>query len=1196
MKVWRSKLLKSAISYGLLALCAGTAGNWLSAPGSLWAQGSAPGGKPAPVSTSASPAPAVSAPAVSAPAETAPGAATGAPTESTTSAPAKPATPGVATEPESPLNAGEAPTKELTQAEWREEFKLLNELIQRYDEGVKYFKSDVDEIIARKKRDEQERIQQTYDTRYQKLAEEVRVRREQAIAAFERFIQKYPDSEHTPLAMFRLADLYFDEAAYAYQDASNRYTELLSKLGQDQEPPPEPRQDFGKSLALYERIVREFPNFKHIDGVYYMRGYLLSTETAIQYDILAAKLAWEELIRKRPDSQYSSQAYLRIGEYFFEMEGNDQSVIDENVNRAIEYYDKVISYHDKWEDRALYKKAWALYRLAKVPKQYERAIEYFVALLDLSLRQFEETGRESDLRAEATEYLAISLSDYGTVNDAVAYFEKIGDRSYKKDVLKRLAEIYRDAARYEEAIQAFTRMQELFPFHEDNPFFQYEIVKLYNTQQNSAAAIEENEKLIRMYHPAGKWAEALNQQKSVLNKAQELVQERLKNLAYYYHDQANNAARAEDRQKYFNLAADKYREYLKTFPYAREAYEMQYYFGDCLFFSGQFEDAAIEYDKAMTYTEAKFHAEAARGMVESYENIIRIKEGAEGVEKPFVVAAEAPKEASALTPEQEEMLKTCPEVAKNPNCMADKLDLVPLSALKKKYIDAIDILAKVAPGLDLTPTYKFKAAMIYFYHGQFDLAEKRYREIIDSESYGKADVAVKYGKADVAVKSAQFVVDGLVMQKKWARVLEAVDGFKGTVLGPEPRAWNQALSKLLEIQERSRPLEAACLCNIEEQITRWKGLGTDVGWINAARLEEKLGRVDDALGSYQSLISKYPRTEFLEEALYRMAFNYEKFLDLQRAIESYERLVQSFPRSDKAPTCTYNMAFLYQGMKEFRKSARAYENYALVYPNQDDAELAYFTAITVITRTEDWNEVIRLSREYIRRYQGPRMNADRYVTAHVNIVQAYDKLNRPKDALEWEKKVLQLAPSLQSAITPYGNNLHAKIMFREMPRMVEAMNAIKFSSNVKQLQAQLERKMQLITQIEARKDEIVKLTDPEFASAAFMMTGKAFQDFAESLRGAAPEGLDEESQEIFDSMIEEYVGPIEEKAKAYYLANLDLEAKGLFNEWIEKTYTQLNIMLPSDYPARKKERSRYSLSEQTFIEGPMPMTSGTSGS
>lgn len=1192
MKVWRSKLLNSALSYGLLALSAGAAGSVLSWSSPVWAQGAAPEVSTAPASTPEGTAPAAMPPAggTAASSEATPASATPASATPTSATPAS-ATPtsAVATEPVASPGSGEAPTKELTQAEWREEFKLLNELIQRYDEGVKYFKSDVDEIISRKKRDEQERIQQTYDTRYQKLADEVRVRREQAIAAFERFIQKYPDSEHTPLAMFRLADLYFDEAAYAYQDANNRFNELLSKLAQDQEAPPEPKQDFGKSLALYERIVREFPNFKHIDGVYYMRGYLLGTETAIQYDILASKLAWEELIRKRPDSQYSSQAYLRIGEFFFDFEQADapQSVIDENVNRAIEYYDKVISYHDKWEDRALYKKAWALYRLARSPKQYERAIEYFVALLDLSLRQVEETGRESDLKAEATEYLAISFSDFGNVNDAVAYFEKIGGRSYGKDVLKRLAEIYRDAGRYDEAIQAFGRMQELFPNHPDNPFFQYEIVKLYHTMSNTQAAIEENEKLIRVYHPNGPWAGANTMDKPTLLKAQELVQERLKNLAYYYHDQANNAGRAEDRQKYFNLAADKYREYLKTFPYAREAYEMQYYFGDCLFFSGQFESAAVEYDKAMTYTEAKYHAEAARGMVESYENIIRIKEGVDGVEKPFTVAAEAPSGEPTLTPEQEEMQKTCPEVAQNPNCVADKLEPIVLSSLKKKYIDAIDILARVAPNVDVTPTYKFKAAMIYFYHGQFDIAEKRYREIIDNETYAKADVAVK---------SAQFVVDGLVMQKKWARVLEAVDGFKGPVLGPDTRAWNQALSKLLEIQERSRPLEAACLCNIEEQITRWKGLGTDVGWINAARLEEKLGRVDDALGSYQSLISKYPRTEFLEEALYRMAFNYEKFLDLQKAIESYERLVQSFPRSDKAPTCTYNMAFLYQGMKEFRKSARAYENYALAYPNQDDAELAYFTAITVITRTEDWNEVIRLSREYIRRYQGPRMNADRFLTAHVNVVQAYDKLNRPKDALEWEKKVLQIAPGLQSAMTPYGNNLHAKVMFREMPRMVEAMNAIKFSTNVKQLQAQLERKMQLITQIEARKDEIVKLTDPEYASASFMMTGKAFQDFGESLRNAAPEGLDDESREIFDQMIQEYVEPIEEKAKSYFLANLDLEAKGLFNEWIEKTYTQLNIMLPSEYPARKKERSRYSLSEETFIEGPLPMTTGTSGS
>lgn len=1107
---------------------------------------------PATPASTASSAPAPDA-AAAAPASTAPAPSEGA---SGATAPASPDTPADASQ--------DSSLKTLSRAEWQEEYRQLNELVQRYDEGVQYFKKDVDEIVERKRSDELERIQQTYDSRYLKLVDELRVRREQAVAAFERFIQKYPDSEHTPMAMFRLAELYFDESSYAYMEAQDNYSKLLKELKDDAEAPAEPKQDFAKSLALYDRIIKEFPNFKYIDGVYYMRGYLFGTETAQQFDAEQSKQAWEELIKRRPDSVYASQAYLRIGEYFFEKD------TPTDIGKAIEYYLKVMSYQDKWKDRALYKIAWSHYRLS----DYRRAISYFVELLDFSQSQFEETGQESDLRSEALEYLAISFEDAGNVENALKIFEEIGERSYKKEVLKRLAQMYVIHAKFEEGIDTYTRLQELFPSNSENPVFQEEIIKIYERSGDLASAINASETLKQRYSPDSDWWQKNNQQKAAQSKAQELVQSRLKNLAFYYNDLADKATKDTDRLRYYTMAAEKYSEFLVRFPYAKEAYEMQYFYGDCLFWSGQFEMAARQYDKAMTYTEAKYHTDAARGMVESFENLIKQKEGADGVDKPFTVAAEEAPEATELTPEQKAEYEACPEVVKNPGCVKAQTRPVSLSSLKKRYIDAIDILAKVAPGETVTPTYRFKAAMIYFYHEQYEVSEKRLRELID-----------QYADKDVAVKGAQFIVDGLVNQKKWGDVIAAVDGFKGKTLGPDSRGWNQVLSKLLDIQTKARPLEAACDCNIEAKIQKFLALNTDFGYINAARLQEKLGRVDDALKSYQILISQFPKSEYLEDALFRTASNYEKFLDLQKAIDSYERIVVAFPRSEKASICAYNVAFLYQGLKELRKSARAYESYASNYSDQEDAEFAYFTAGGIYIRMEDWNEVIRVSKEYIRRYSTTRVHADRMISAHVRIIEAFDKLSKPKDSMEWEKKVPVVVSALRESptYTPYGTGLYAKIVFRDMPRMLDALNSIKFGSKPEQISKQLDRKIELVKQLDAKMQEVVRLGNVDYATAAFFTAGLGYQTFADDLRNAVPEGLDDEGMELFQQMIDEYAGPLEDKALELYRRNLDIEEKqGIWNEWIEKTYAQLYILMPSDYPARKKEKIDFSLGEQSF--------------
>lgn len=1105
----------------------------------------------------------------------------GATSTSTPAAPAAESAP-VAPTGETPADAPAAPApateqlKELSRAEWQEEYQLLNQLVQRYDEGVQIFRKDVQSTIDRKKAEEIQRINRTYDERYDKLVEEVRLRREQAIAAFERFIQKYVQSEHTPLAMFRLAELYYEEGEYAYIAAQEEYSRKVREANErhSDEDIPQPKNDFRKSLALYDKIIKDFPDFKHIDGVYYMRGYLLGKEESDQYDPEGSRQAWEDLIRKRPDSIYASQAYLRIGEYYFEKEPSKP----EDLVIAIDYYKRVMSYQDNWKDRALYKIAWTYYRLS----DWKLAISNFIELMDYSQALYEETGQESDLRAEALEYLAISFSDYGTVEDALKYFEQIEDRPYKKEVLKKLAETYVAVAKFDEAIDTYSRLQELFPYNPENPLFQGEIIKIHNRPPVEPAALEASlaasEELIKRYAPDSEWAQKLNQNKGALLKAQELVQERLKNLAYHYHGEANSATRDADRLRNFNIAADKYREFLTRFPYAKEAFEMQFYFGDCLFYSGHFEEAALQYDKAMTYANPQHHADAARGMVESYEMLIQQKEGADGMERSFTtpVVEEAPQ---AATPEGEGAPAVSPADARyNEECLAT-VRPVPLSSLKKKYIDAIDIMARVAPNLDVTPSYLFKAASVYHYHKQFPESEKRYRGVIDS-----------YPKMEISLRAAQLVVDGLVEKKSWDPVIGAVETLKGP-FGPDTRAWNQTYSKLLDIQEKARPKAAFCIKdNPEEQIKRFCGLGTDFGYINCARLQEKLGRVDDALKTYQTLIQTFGnKSQFLEESLFRVATNYEKFLDLPKAIESYDRLVATFPRSEKSPICLYNMAFLYLGLKEFRKSARAYENYAINYSNQDDAEFAHFTAAKILLRIEDWNEVIRVFRDYIRRYQPPKTHADRMVEAHVRILEALEKLGKTKEALEWEKRIPAVVASLREMPTfsPYGINLYAGVMFREVPRMVDIFNAIEFKGNQIQQQKALERKSQLVSQIDTKVKEVVRLGDPEFATASFYYLGFSYHKFGDALSDSVPDDLDEESREIYEEMIGEYVEKLEDQALNWYKKNLELEeTQNLWNDWIEKTYIQLNQLNPSEYPARKKERFDTILGEQP-IQAPL---------
>ena len=46
--------------------------------------------------------------------------------------------------------------------------------------------------------------------------------------------------------------------------------------GDAEEFPEELKKDYRKSVRLYRRILRDYPDYEYVDGTYYMLGYCLS--------------------------------------------------------------------------------------------------------------------------------------------------------------------------------------------------------------------------------------------------------------------------------------------------------------------------------------------------------------------------------------------------------------------------------------------------------------------------------------------------------------------------------------------------------------------------------------------------------------------------------------------------------------------------------------------------------------------------------------------------------------------------------------------------------------------------------------------------------------------------------------------------------------------------------------------------------
>ena len=187
-----------------------------------------------------------------------------------------------------------------------------------------------------------------------------------------------------------------------------------------------------EAIALYDRLLTEYPSYEHNDKVLYQkaRAYdeLGRTEEAME--------TMERLIRANPHSEHFDEVQFRRGEYFFTRRRFRDA---ESAYSAIISLGAASSYYEL----ALYKLGWTLYK----QEFYEEALHKYMALLDYKVSigyDFDQTHEEEDERRVADTFRVISLSfsNLGGPEAVQEYFSTFGNRAYEDRVYSNLGEHY----------------------------------------------------------------------------------------------------------------------------------------------------------------------------------------------------------------------------------------------------------------------------------------------------------------------------------------------------------------------------------------------------------------------------------------------------------------------------------------------------------------------------------------------------------------------------------------------------------------------------------------------------------------------------------------------------------------------------------------------------------------------------------
>lgn len=1111
-----------------------------------------------------------------------------------------------------------------------EEAAELNKLtadLKRFNNAADSYRQTVNAIVRRTYEGRRTKLKKKYNEKVAKEEKVERTRRIAAITLFEDFLRRYPnDRRWTPDVIFRLAELYFEKSKDEYLQASDRYMAELKRFDNKEiaTAPNPPQHNYTQTVRLYRRLLKEFPTYRQIQGAYYLLGFCLSEmekreEGNQSYlalvcsnrykapitdeDVVVkaggtpivdgkpqyATKAYEGCIPLKAKSRFNADAWIRVGEYHF----------DENqLGKAISAYQRVLDLGSKdnsYYDEALYKLAWTYYRA----DLFNPAIKSFDQLVVWADKESERTGKSgSSMRPESIQYLAVSFAEddwdgdqkpdgINGIERAEKFYTGREKEKHVYEVYRRLADIYFDTTKYDDAIRVYKLILERFPYRVDNPDVQDRIITALERQRNFEAAMEERGRFSTLFGQGSEWEKRNQDNPKALKKAREYDEQALIQAAVFHHNAGRELRKkmlvtdktdiklslAKRAKAEYTIAAKAYEKYLERFPNTKNSYELRMGYANCLYFSLRYLEAATAYEKVRdSNLDDRFRQEAALSAIKSYEAHIDGEVAENRLVKPPLPTAKEkdPKEQ-------------------------------PIPEIYRKLQNAFDYYVKSVPKSTEVPKMSYKAAEIPYRFYHYKEARPRFETVFK-----------KYCKDPVAINSAQAILvtyqseatPNLDKMEEWAKHLSS-----GKCGGGEAKKHAGGAQKLLtgirfvraqknfEIAEKlykeGKKREAApyydkaAAAYLSLVKDKPKSSDADKALYNAAVAYEKSMRFDSATKIYERVFLEYKDSPLASEAVWLSAENHRRFFQFNKAVNNYLILADTpkFSSHKHRNDAVLTSAELLEYDQNYQRAAKLYLRYAdLPGVKPKDAASAYFQAGLIYGKMNNFSKMVKVMRDFPNRYGSVEGQKPRSVEAVYRIAKAADKRNLWSTAKKYYQMTLQEYTIRRQPASGVAAEFAGESKFHLLEKDLEKFLKRSCSKLPLKRLAACEQKMSKeAINLKKEYSSILRFGRAKWSLAAMYRFGTIYEHFAKTVAEGyrttpVPKKVKRLGQEAMDiyadqvaQALEAKVGPLETESKKLYKECVDKSRSlGISNKYTEAAEQRLNALDPVGFPLLKR--------------------------
>ena len=1143
------------------------------------------------------------------------------------------------------------PTPERLDERVREALDAFSEALGIFEGEVRHFDEATRLILQSEFERRRREIQERYAGVIGQLDEALASLRPRSIEDFERFVARYPrHPEYTPEVLFRLAWLYFDEAQARYLSSLNTYYEDLERYnrGERSLPPQDPVRDLRDTLSAFSRLAEGFPGHRLADGAFYMLG--VSYHQLGEFE--AAERAFRALVRHAPESPFASQAWLRVGDYAFE---------DHRYEEAQVAYQMILDrgVADENYPTALFKMGWSSYLL----NAFDRALGEFERLL----RHFDELRARgevprADVREEALQYFAVVLAERDWDLDGQIDADFLGPRlerylghgpPFAAEVIDRLyvaffGMAYPDgyAAACEEfaaegedehagpclpmnvefmefAMEVYRWALARLPLDEDAPrrheqVMLGELVLDVDRPERDRRAEAVMIALAGEYGPTSPWyqhqvaesrleaivfAEALRRL-VLLESAEILFAEASErhSMAQASGDAQGLRAAREAFQRAWRLFDD----YLTQYPNDEETYHVRLRRGFSAYFAQDFDRALEDFVWVReTPLSAEFRAIAGNYVIVTLTEQVEAEIRAGRMEERALPFGRAQAQPAAATPGAGEEIDLQALVR-------DVQVEESLPALSLRLVEAWDRFNELELVLDEAPEaggqYALAAMQLYFNYHHLEEGRRRAQAIMEAfcgqDAAGYAGYLLILSYQDRGDFSGMERVAGEIeansecvrlagdQQERFARIL-----FEARLQG--------FFANANELRNARRFEEAA------EEFIRFADAypgraESAVALYNAGFVyETELRRYEAALRQFQRIITEYPDSEYVNDALVRIAVNSRLFFDFERAIDTYVVLHQRNVGSDRVRLPLLQAAELLEYSQRYQEAGDMYLRFADNSPNSPEAPLATYRAALMYEQAGRTRQMVQTLERFISRFGnrdgGTLINIDAAVLDGLaRILEAHETSGDRRAVRATEDQILaEFARRRPPEDDLASRQVAARIAYQravaEVERWDEPVPRLRF----RPLQQRIIARRDAVPALAARFTEVIeRYAHPEWSICSILQQGMIASRFADRLaRLEMPPEIEGniDAEDEFILFFEEIARAYEDEAIASWQLLYRLARdQGVWNDCTEDATRRLNRLAGDDFPLFKTEQrvSPVSLRELPLFDVPRITSEG----